>query len=151
MAVSKTAFWNRIISIHSGNDIQWPPRSPDLSICDFFVWGYLKSKVYQNKLRSLRQLKKIFEKKLRRSVRAYITECSKILKNVLKNVSVAMALIYQRFYSNKKLPSVYFLIFFTRSESVVYFHQYEFLKCGSCFCQTLYFGVSGGLPYNVIT
>ena len=23
----------------------WPPRSPDLD-CDFFLWGYLKSKVY---------------------------------------------------------------------------------------------------------
>ncbi len=37
MAVLKRAFRNRIIFIYSGNDIQWPPRSPDLSICDFFV------------------------------------------------------------------------------------------------------------------
>ncbi len=26
--------------------IQWPSRSPDLSICDFFLWGCLKEKVY---------------------------------------------------------------------------------------------------------
>jgi hypothetical protein len=25
---------------------QWPPRSPDLTPMDFFLWGYLKSKVY---------------------------------------------------------------------------------------------------------
>ncbi|KFM75033.1 hypothetical protein X975_05140, partial [Stegodyphus mimosarum] len=23
----------------------WPPRSPDLTPCDFWLWGYLKSKV----------------------------------------------------------------------------------------------------------
>lgn len=28
--------------------ITWPARSPDLSPNDFFLWGYLKSKVYNN-------------------------------------------------------------------------------------------------------
>lgn len=27
-------------------NIQWPPRSPDLSPNDFYLWGYLKSKIY---------------------------------------------------------------------------------------------------------
>ena len=26
---------------------QWPPRSTDLNSCDYFLWGYLKSKVYK--------------------------------------------------------------------------------------------------------
>ena len=26
----------------------WSPRSPDLSTCDFYLWGYLKGKVYAN-------------------------------------------------------------------------------------------------------
>lgn len=26
-------------------DFSWPPRSPDLTPCDFFLWGYLKDKV----------------------------------------------------------------------------------------------------------
>ena len=38
-------------------DIHWPPRSPDLSICDYFLWGYLKSKVYLNKPRNIQELK----------------------------------------------------------------------------------------------
>lgn len=25
----------------------WPPRSPDLSILDYFVWGTIKNKVYE--------------------------------------------------------------------------------------------------------
>ena len=38
-------------------DVAWPPRSPDLSICDFFLWGYLKGKVYISKPRTLEELK----------------------------------------------------------------------------------------------
>ncbi|GBM03683.1 hypothetical protein AVEN_134911-1 [Araneus ventricosus] len=26
--------------------LPWPPRSPDLTLCDFFMWGYVKDKVY---------------------------------------------------------------------------------------------------------
>ena len=46
-------FPGRLIS-HSG-DVSWPPRSPDL--CDFFLWGYLKGRVYTHKLRNLGELK----------------------------------------------------------------------------------------------
>lgn len=36
----------------------WPPRSPDLTPCDFFLWGYVKDKVYIPPLpRDLRQLR----------------------------------------------------------------------------------------------
>ena len=31
--------------IGRGGPITWPPRSPDLNILDFFVWGYVKSLV----------------------------------------------------------------------------------------------------------
>ena len=29
---------------------RWPPRSPDLTPCDFHLWGYLKDKVYTHPL-----------------------------------------------------------------------------------------------------
>jgi len=35
----------------------WPPRSPDLTPADFFLWGLLKSKVYKNTPRKIEQLK----------------------------------------------------------------------------------------------
>ena len=38
-------------------DFDWPPRSPDLTPPDFFLWGYLKSKVYVNKPHTLEELK----------------------------------------------------------------------------------------------
>jgi len=40
-------------------DVPWPPRSPDLSTCDFFLWGYLKSRVYRHKPRMLNDLKEV--------------------------------------------------------------------------------------------
>lgn len=48
-------FPNKLISRRG--DINWPPRSPDLTPMDFFLWGYVKSKVYANKPTSLAQLK----------------------------------------------------------------------------------------------
>ena len=36
---------NKLISPFA--DIPWPPRSPDLTPMEFFLWGYLKSKVYE--------------------------------------------------------------------------------------------------------
>ena len=38
-------------------DVPWPPRSPDMSSCDFFLWGYLKGRVYTHKPRNLGELK----------------------------------------------------------------------------------------------
>jgi len=37
--------------------IEWPPRSPDLSSLDYFLWGYLKGKVYAIKPRNLEELR----------------------------------------------------------------------------------------------
>jgi len=35
----------------------WPPCSPDLTPADYFLWGYLKGRVYQNKPRTIDALK----------------------------------------------------------------------------------------------
>ena len=37
-------FQNHIIALH--HNPEWPPRSPDLTPCDFFLWGYVKSRVF---------------------------------------------------------------------------------------------------------
>ena len=44
--------------IGRGGPISWPPRSPDLTPLDFFLWGYLKSKVYAKPLASVCDLKR---------------------------------------------------------------------------------------------
>jgi hypothetical protein len=44
MAAVMNLFPNHVISRYG--DITWPARSPDLLACDFFLWGYLKSQVF---------------------------------------------------------------------------------------------------------
>ena len=39
------------------NKHQWPPRPPDLNPCDYFLWCYLKSKVYRSLAKTLNDLK----------------------------------------------------------------------------------------------
>lgn len=35
----------------------WPPRSPDLNPCDFYLWGYLKARIYNPLPKTLEDLK----------------------------------------------------------------------------------------------
>jgi len=30
-------------------DMRWSPRSPDFTVCDIFLWGYHRSRVYETK------------------------------------------------------------------------------------------------------
>lgn len=55
MDVLREHFPGRLISIRG--DLEWPARSPDLAPCDFFLWGFLKSRVYVNRPRTLEDLK----------------------------------------------------------------------------------------------
>jgi len=60
MAVLHCLFLQRVIS-HFG-DVSWPPHSPDLAEPGFFLWGYLKNKVYSSCPIDLNALK-LYEKK----------------------------------------------------------------------------------------
>jgi hypothetical protein len=51
MVAIREVFEDRIISRGL-----WPPRSLDLSFCDFYLWGNLKGKVYKNNPRVIEAL-----------------------------------------------------------------------------------------------
>ena len=55
--------------------IEWPPRSPDLSPLDFFLWGHLKSKIYKTEPTSLEDLQN-----------RIVNECRQITPEILQNV-----------------------------------------------------------------
>ena len=38
--------------------VEWPPRSPDLTPLDFFLWGHLKAKVYVTSPANLEDLRR---------------------------------------------------------------------------------------------
>lgn len=72
-------FTGRVIGLgypskYSGG-MDWPPYSPDLNPCDFFLWGYLKDKVYRAKPQTLDDLKE-----------AITDEIQSLDRTTLKNV-----------------------------------------------------------------
>ena len=48
------------------NKKMWPPRSPDLNPCDYYLWGYLKSKVYNPLPKNLDELKENISNEVRK-------------------------------------------------------------------------------------
>ena len=64
--------------IHRFSEISWSPLSPDLTPLDFFLWGYLKHKVYiQRPFQDIDQLERIITEEVRG-----ITP--RIIRNVLR-------------------------------------------------------------------
>jgi len=55
MALLREMFPGQLISLRG--DILWPARSPDLTPCDYFLWGYLKTEVFKHRPRTLQALK----------------------------------------------------------------------------------------------
>lgn len=81
--VIKKQFGQRVIALdynkHFTGGLSWPPYSPDLNPCDFYLWGYLKDQVYKSKPKDVPELKKA------------ITEAAKninqeVLKSVMANL-----------------------------------------------------------------
>ena len=76
-------FPGRLIS--NNGDLHWPPRSCDLSPCDFFLWGFLKSRVYANDPRTVPQLKH----EIRRVIGEIDSDlCQKVIDNFVQRVRV---------------------------------------------------------------
>jgi len=60
--VLREMFPAHLISLRG--DVEWPAWSPDLSPCDFFLWGYLKEKVFKHHPRSLEDLKEKIQQQI---------------------------------------------------------------------------------------
>lgn len=75
-------FGNRIISKNL-----WPPRSPDLSPADFYLWGYLKERVYSNNPQTLEALQHNIENVINTITPATLKRVSASLRT---RVSVCM-------------------------------------------------------------
>jgi len=54
-ALLRQIFGERVIAM--GWSPEWAARSPDLTPCDFYLWGHLKSKIYREVLPDLNQLR----------------------------------------------------------------------------------------------
>ena len=50
--------------VSCGADVPWPARSPDLSACDYILWGYLKSRDFICKPRIIKELKQSIKEEI---------------------------------------------------------------------------------------
>lgn len=53
--VLRTVFPGRLISRFW--DITCPARSPDIAVQDYFLWGYVKNKVYETRTANIANIK----------------------------------------------------------------------------------------------
>lgn len=87
MAKLRSLFPRKLISRFG--DIAWPPRSPDLTPCDFFLWGYLKSRVYSNSPSTIKAL----QENIRREIAAISPElCKRVFVNMKERLEECLRL-----------------------------------------------------------
>ena len=41
--------------------LEWPARSPDLTPCDFFLWGWVKEEIYRRRPQTLSELETLIQ------------------------------------------------------------------------------------------
>ena len=79
-------FGENFISFKTGN--VWPPHSPDLSPLDFYLWGYLKDRVYTPPPETLAELKTA----IRREIRGITPEtCASVISNFHHRLDIVSA------------------------------------------------------------
>ena len=79
-------FGPRFVALHQ--EVEWPARSPDLTPCDFFLWGYIKDRVFKNPCLNLRvsiinEFENLVNRRdiILRSIRAMQTRAEKCILN----------------------------------------------------------------------
>lgn len=78
------------------SNMPWPPRSPDITPCDFFLWGFVKSKVYDTQPANIPELKKRIQQAFtlitsdmrQRVMEAYVNRLHQIIENGGSHIEV---------------------------------------------------------------
>ncbi|VVC38683.1 Hypothetical protein CINCED_3A002631 [Cinara cedri] len=68
-------------------DVNWPPRSCDLTPLDFFLWGFLKSQVYADKPKSTDDLKVNITQAIAQ-IQPYL--CGRVIENWTTRIRATM-------------------------------------------------------------
>jgi hypothetical protein len=71
--------------------VPWPARSPDLTFPDFFLWGYLKDKVYSHPINSIQDLQQYIEYEVNE-----INQNSDLLKKVYESFFRRIHVCYEK-------------------------------------------------------
>ena len=68
--------------------MEWLARSPDLTPCDFFLWRYLKEKVFKHHPQSLEDLKERIQQEIN-SIPPELTQ--RVMKNFQEHLQQCVA------------------------------------------------------------
>ena len=84
-------FANLFVALY--HEVEWPPRSSDMTLCDFFLWGYSKSQFFVTSPRDMQDLRNRIqvEVKIPRQNPSVIRSAVRIMEKghgfVLKNMT----------------------------------------------------------------
>jgi hypothetical protein len=79
MRLLREMFPGKLLSLCG--DVGWPAHSLYLAPCDFFLWGYLKSKVYTHRPENLQALKDA----IRRQIAAILPAMTERVMRTFRN------------------------------------------------------------------
>ena len=85
LAWLQQCFPDRLISRRC--DPQWSPHSPDLNTPDFYMWGYLKDRVYGNNPQTIPELKTAITAAIRTIPRE---ECGMVIENFARRIQMCL-------------------------------------------------------------
>ena len=66
-------------------DIAWPARSPDLTVPDFFLWGFLKDRVFRRHIMTIQELKQAIADEVAALMRTYGGVCTATSSHACNN------------------------------------------------------------------
>ena len=69
--------------------MEWPAQSPDITPPDFFLWGYLKDKVYANPIDSVKHLHEVIVQEFNK---VPVNMCRKACENVALHLQACVDL-----------------------------------------------------------
>ena len=78
-------FQDRVISLKT--EFVWAPHSPDLNPLDFFLWGYLKDRVYREAPQTINDLKASITHRIRH---IDIELCGRVIRDFKHRVDVCL-------------------------------------------------------------
>jgi len=70
--------------ISRGSNVPWLARSPDLSTCAYFLWGFLKSRVFISKSRTIVELKQSIKEEI-------VAIPEQMTRQVMENLGVSIS------------------------------------------------------------
>ena len=85
LAWLQQSFPDRLISRRC--DPEWSPHSPNLNPLDFYLWGYLKDKVYVNNPQAISDQKAALTAAIRAIPRE---ECLRVIENFARRIQVCL-------------------------------------------------------------